>query len=131
MFSKDVDTYRRRHLAVAEFVDAWRVVPRLLVVGYIWLLVHVTTWYMDLRPYLLDGCDVSKLGKECLVQAPSTQHAALITAIVGVAAAIFGLYTSSSKKWDRFVPWNLGSLKPEPPPEKEDESSGEQVNKPV
>lgn len=120
MFSKDADTYRRRHLAVAEFIDAWRIVPRFLVIGYIWLLVHVTLWYMNLEPYILDGCDVAKLGKECLVQAPSTQHAALITAIVGVAAAIFGLYTSSGKKWNGFTSWKEGNL-----PKKEDTLSGE------
>lgn len=111
MFSKDIDTYRRRHLAVAEFVDAWRVVPRLLVLGYIWLLAYVVTWYMDKEPYLLEGCDVVALGKECLVQAPSTQHAVLITAVVGVAAAIFGLYSGTGRKWNGFIPWKEGTPK--------------------
>ena len=112
-FKGDTDTYRRRHLAIAEFVDAWRIIPRLMVVGYTWLLVKVTIWYMEKEPYLLEGCDVAALGKECLVQAPSTQHAALVTAVVGIAAAIFGLYTSSGKKWNGFTPWKKDAPKKE------------------
>lgn len=101
------DLYRKRHLAFAEFIDAWRIIPRVLVAAYCWLLITVTVWYMDMKPYMLEGCDVSILGKDCLVQAPATQHAALITAVVGVAAAIFGLYSNSGRKWSEgFNPWS-------------------------
>lgn len=120
-FKKDIDTYRRRHLAIAEFVDAWRIIPRLLVAGYIWLLVKIVMWYMDKEPYILEGCDVTTLGKECLVQAPSTQHAALVTAIVGIAAAIFGLYSGTGRKWNGFTSWKK-EVKNE---EKKEELSGE------
>jgi len=122
MLDKDgskVDLYRKRHLMVAEFIDAWRLIPRLLVAGYTWLLVKVVIWYMDKEPYLLEGCDVATLGKECLVQAPSTQHAALVTAVVGIAAAIFGLYSNSGRKWSEGVKtWN-GAKKPAPKPEQQ------------
>lgn len=111
LFKTDVDTVRRRHLAIAEAVDAWRLMPRLLVFAYAWLLVKVVTWYMHLEPHLPKEVlpRVAELTPEqiqvLLIQAPTTQHAALVTAVVGIAAAIFGLYSSSGKKWNGFTNW--------------------------
>jgi len=98
----NIDSLRRFYLSVAEATDAWRIVPRLLVTGYGVLLYKVVWWYAGLEPYILEGC-VSEVVKDCIVEAPSTQHAALVTAVVGVAAAFFGLYTSSGQKWDRYI----------------------------
>lgn len=108
---KDVDTYRRRHLAFAEAVDAWRLMPRALVVAYGYLLVKVISWYMSLEPHLPKEVlsRVAELSPEqiqmLLIAAPTTQHAVLVTAVVGIAAAIFGLYSNSGKKWNGFTPW--------------------------
>lgn len=104
----DVDVWRKGHLAIAEWIDAWRVVPRLLVGAYVWLVYHVTTWYMKLEPKMIKDC-ISDNTADCIYAAPSTQHAALITAVVGVSAAIFGLYTNSGKKWNGFTNWNKHS----------------------
>lgn len=103
----NIDSLRRFYLSVAEATDAWRIVPRLLVTGYGYLLYSVVTWYSELAPYMLEGC-VSETVTDCIIRAPSTQHAALVTAVVGVAAAFFGLYTNSGQKWDRYVfrKWN-------------------------
>ena len=103
----NIDSLRRFYLSIAEATDAWRVVPRLLVTGYGVLLYNVVTWYSELKPYMLEGC-TSDVVQDCLVAAPTTQHAALVTAVVGVAAAFFGLYTSSGQKWDRYIfrKWN-------------------------
>jgi hypothetical protein len=60
---------------------------------------------MKLEPYLIEGCTAEDMTK-CLAEAPSTQHAALVTAVVGVAAAVFGLYANSGKKWNGFSHWN-------------------------
>jgi hypothetical protein len=43
-----------------------------------------------------------------VIQAPSTQHAALVTAVVGIAAAVFGLYSNSGRKWNGFTNWGDG-----------------------
>ncbi len=43
---------------------------------------------------------------DCIVQAPTTQHTALVTAVVSIAAGVFALYTTTGKKWGDFIPWN-------------------------
>ena len=54
-----------------------RVIPRLMVLGYGFMLWRVTEWFMALPT-------------------PGTQQAALITTIYGAAAAIFGLYCNGT-----------------------------------
>ena len=98
----NIDVIRRFYLSIAEATDAWRIVPRVLVTGYGYLLYQVIRWYMELVPYMLDGC-VSETITDCIVESPTTQHAALVTAVVGVAAAFFGLYANSGQKWDRYM----------------------------
>ena len=100
---KDIDTYRKIFLFTGEWIDAWRLVPRLLVAGYAWMVYIVVKWYMNLQPYILENCD---LGDKCLVVAPTTQHAALVTAVVGIAAAVFGLYSGTGRKWNGLTLWN-------------------------
>jgi hypothetical protein len=53
---------------------------------------------------MMEGCKLEDM-TQCIVQAPTTQHAALVTAVVGIAAAVFGLYTSTGKKWNGFSFW--------------------------
>ena len=110
----DIDAWRKGHMAVAEWVDAWRLIPRVLVAGYAYLLYKVVKWYMNMTPYMLEGCDVDKLAENCLIMAPTTQHAALVTAVVGIAAAVFGLYAGSGRKWNGFTKWNNGNKPQEP-----------------
>ena len=100
-----IDQFRQGYLVAAELLDAFRIFPRVLVGGYTYLLYVVVTWYMGLVPYVLEGC-VSDVAKDCIIQAPLTQHAALVTAVIGIAAAIFGLYTSTGRKWNGFTAWN-------------------------
>ena len=111
----DIDRFRKFYLAFGEMLDAFRIFPRLLVAGYTYILYDTISWYMDLKPVLVEGCVVELLGQTCIALAPSTQHAALVTAVVGVAAAIFGLYANSGRKWNGFTPW--GKKKVETPEE--------------
>jgi hypothetical protein len=113
-----VDVYRRRHLMFAEMIDAWRLIPRAVTAGYIWLLTYVILWYMGLEPYMLDGCNVELLKQECMVRAPTTQHTSLITAVIGMGVGIFGFYAKSGRNWgEGVVPWNVPPKKPEKKPE--------------
>ncbi len=83
----DIDSFREMHMAVAEMMDAWRLAPRALVVGYGYLIYEVVNWYM-------------------LLPDPNTQQAALVTTVIGGAAAVFGLYTNGGKNWSEgFKPW--------------------------
>lgn len=56
-----------------EYFDKWRVFPRIFITVYIYLLYDVVQWFMALPE-------------------PNTQQAALVSTIVGVGAAWFGLY---------------------------------------
>ena len=111
MSIREIDTWRKGHLAVAEWVDAWRLIPRMLVGGYAFMMYKVVSWYMNLKPELIENCNVELLKEVCVVMAPSTQHAALVTAVVGIGAAVFGLYASSGKKWNGFTKWGNGEGK--------------------
>lgn len=64
----------------AEVVDAWRVVPRAILIAYGMMVWQVFEWYMALS-------------------VPSTQQAALVTTVAGTVAAIIGLYQHSGRKW--------------------------------
>lgn len=101
----NVDKLRKAVLATAEFVDAWRVAPRLLVIGWGYVLYKVIVWYMNLESYVVENCPVDVL-ESCIVHAPNTQHATLVTALVGASAAVFAFYTNSGRKWNGFTAWN-------------------------
>jgi len=110
---KDIDSWRKVHLAVAEFVDAWRIIPRAVVVVFSYGVYGVTTWYMNLKPYILEGCvkAAESVPTECIVQAPTTQHTALLTAMFALAAAVFAFYSNNGRKWNGFSHWNTNESK--------------------
>ena len=63
----------------AKTIDAWRIIPRLFLGIYMYLLYYATFWFMDLPE-------------------PSLEQSGLISILVGAGAAWFGLYTSSAAK---------------------------------
>lgn len=67
-------------LTVAEMIDAFRIVPRVVLVLYSMLVYIVVTWFMG-------------------IPTPLTQHAALVTTVVGMAAVVIGLYQKSGRTW--------------------------------
>ena len=115
----DIDRFRQMHLSLAEALDAWRIVPRALVGLYCYMLYKIVNWYMDLAPYVIEKC-VSSNALDCIAQAPTTQHAALVTAVVGISAAVFGLYSSTGKKWNGFTFWKKKEKKEQVLEEKAD-----------
>lgn len=105
----EVNKWRLIHLAAAEAIDAWRVVPRLMVTAYAYMLAYMIVWYKSLKPYIIPDC-IANLGpelsaniSECLVQAPTTQHTALITAVIGISAGVFGFYANTGRNWSQGV----------------------------
>lgn len=65
-------------LITPERLDAWRVVPRLLVTGYGVMVWRVAEWFMS-------------------VPDPTAQQSAFVATVVGAAAAWFGLYVNSGR----------------------------------
>ena len=60
-------------------LDAWRIIPRLLILFYMIVFYNSTQWFM-------------------LLEDPSNAQAGFISTIVGAGAAWFGLYVGSSSK---------------------------------
>ena len=108
-----VDEFRILILTFAELVDAWRIVPRTVVTAYGYMCWEVVKWYTSLEPKMIPGCDMifeqlrDNIDK-CITDAPSTQHTAFVTAIVGAAAAVFALYANTGRHWEsaKFVKWD-------------------------
>lgn len=104
----ELNKWRLMHLAAAEAVDAWRLVPRIMVAGYAYMLAYIVYWYMQLKPYVIEKC-LETLGSDaanaalCVVQEPSTQHTAFVTAVVGISAGVFGFYANSGRQWTQGV----------------------------
>jgi len=108
--AKDIDSWRKFHMAFAEWFDAWRLMPRMIVVGYSYVCWKAFIWYINLEPKVIEGCDIELLKEACITQEPSTQHMAFITALFGISAGIFAFYTTTGKKWNGFTPWNVENL---------------------
>lgn len=102
-----IDKRRLKWLTAAELFDAWRTVPRLLVLGYGYMCWAIVEWYMSLTPAILVDCNFELLGELCVVDAPTTQHAVLVSTVVGAAAVVFGLYTNGGRPWakTKFIKW--------------------------
>ncbi len=69
-------------MTVAEVLDAYRTMPRMLVAGYSYLVWDTVQWFQALP-------------------AATSQHTFLVSTVVGGAAAVFGLYVNSGASWDK------------------------------
>lgn len=98
----NIDKFRKTHLALAELIDSWRIIPRIILAGYGFLLYKASMWYMSLEPHVMDNCTAEHV-KDCIVNAPTTQHSVLLTALIGGAGAIFGFYSKSGREWTKGI----------------------------
>ena len=67
------DEERTWYNQTAGMLDKFRVIPRLIMIAYIYAFYSATTWFMSLAD-------------------PTNAQAAFISTIVGAGAAFFGLY---------------------------------------
>ncbi len=72
--------WKKTWLTLAEVIDAFRVVPRFILIGYTILVWSVVEWYMALPE-------------------PTTQQAALMTTVIGIIAPIAAFYQTTGRKW--------------------------------
>lgn len=66
-------------MSIYRHIDKLRLVPRLLVGGYAWLMVNISNWFMSLPD-------------------PTGSQSAFVSVMVGASAAVFGLYVNSGGK---------------------------------
>lgn len=71
---------RIEHLERAEIIDAYRVLPRLIMVGYAGLLGYTTFWFMGLAD-------------------PTTAQTAFIGTLWGACAVVTKWYFDTGRKW--------------------------------
>ena len=71
---------KEKILNFAEVIDSLRFVPRTILLAYGYLIWDIVNWFKD-------------------IDAPTMEHTALVTVIVGASAAIIGLYQNSGRKW--------------------------------
>lgn len=114
--------FRRISLTLAESVDAWRFFPRLIIAMYATLIVWVCTWYFAIPTYQVTHCDPASMKiitdagipiKDAIkytcnvvevTGGPSMAQTTFVSTIVGMAGLIFGMYTSTGRKWDDGLP---------------------------
>lgn len=110
--------FRDISLGIAESVDAWRIIPRTILVLYSTLVFQLYTWYRSIPTYVQEQCDAGVLrvlmdngltiedarGIACsvldVVGGPTAAQSAFVTTIVGLSTGIFGLYVATGRKWD-------------------------------
>lgn len=117
-----VQNVRQNILMLAEAFDAWRVIPRLLLFAYGYLVFNLYIWYKNVPTYVQEKCDgaiINSLmaqGKSMaeikqfactvvdVVGGPTTAQSTFVTTIIGLSTGIFGLYTTTGRKWDGWSP---------------------------
>lgn len=73
---------RNNWIRTLEYIRTWRLLPRLGIAVYLYLVFDTVTWYMTLT-------------------VPTAEQTAFISAIVGVGAAWFGLFLNNINKIPR------------------------------
>ena len=123
--------YREISLLIAESIDAWRVIPRVILVLYSTLVFKLYVWYKSIPTYIQESCDSSTLrvlleanmnlddAKQIactvvdIVGGPTAAQSAFVTTIIGLSTGIFGLYVATGRKWDKN---GADNSNPFPPP---------------
>jgi hypothetical protein len=72
---------KEKFLNAAEVVDAWRVIPRAIMIGYGWIIYNVTEWFL-------------------LLPDPTGTQMGFASTIWGAAGILTGWYFSTGRKWD-------------------------------
>jgi len=67
-------------LNFAELIDAFRVVPRTILIVYAYFVWYVVNWYLPIGN-------------------PTTGQTALVTTIAGSIPVVIGLYQNSGRRW--------------------------------
>jgi hypothetical protein len=130
---KDMDI-RHISLTIAESIDAWRVIPRAILVLYGTLVFNLYTWFRSIPTYVQEQCDSTILkvymdsglsldeakSIACqiidVVGGPTSAQSAFVTTIIGLSTGIFGLYVATGRKWERGLPKDNRPYPPISPP---------------
>ena len=65
-------------MTIAEKLDSWRIVPRMLILSYMIVFYQTCNWFMNLTD-------------------PNNAQAGFVSVVVGAGAAWFGIYVNGTK----------------------------------
>lgn len=117
--------FRKYSLALAESFDAWRIIPRAILIVYSALVLNLYLWFKSIPTFVQERCDAamikllldSNISLEeakllaCsvvdVVGGPTAAQSAFVTTITGLSAGIFGLYTATGRKWEDGLPKDI------------------------
>jgi hypothetical protein len=80
-YIRNVNKIRVWLAVIAETLDYFRVVPRLIIVGYGYLVWSAFVWFRE----------VDKL---------SMEHTIVISSLLGISGLVVGMYVNSGKNWN-------------------------------
>jgi hypothetical protein len=126
--------FRHISLIIAESIDAWRVIPRAILIIYGTLVFKLYIWFRSIPTYVQEQCDsdiITSLMNSGIsleeakviacqvidvVGGPTSAQSAFVTTIIGLSTGIFGLYVATGRKWERGLPNDNRPPQPIPPP---------------
>lgn len=117
--------FRRYSLALAESFDAWRIIPRAILMLYAGLVWNLYLWFKSIPTFIQERCDAATL--QLLIQnsmpieqarqlacsvvdvvgGPTAAQSTFVTTIIGLSTGIFGLYTATGRRWDSGLPADI------------------------
>lgn len=134
MSGVNVKSFRKYSLILAETFDAWRVVPRLVLILYALMVVDLYTWFKAIPTIQVMRCDAALVeilknsGMDIdkatelacktsdVVGGPTSSQSAFVTTIIGLSTGIFGLYASTGRRWENGLPSDLDNKNSPPRP---------------
>jgi hypothetical protein len=108
---------KRWAMSLAESIDALRLVPRLIIIGYGFLVGVLVIWFMGIDTAVQMNCDAGlikilldagqdlEVAKDLacsvanMVGGPTTAQTTFVTTIIGLATPLFAFYATTGKKW--------------------------------
>jgi hypothetical protein len=116
-------TLRRWSLVAAEQFDAWRVVPRIILIVYGWMVWKVSVWYMSIPSANQMQCQADVLRTlfeqsvpidqarsiACsivdTIGGPTSEQTMFVSIFTGLSSVVIGLYLNTGKtsKWQSGV----------------------------
>lgn len=148
MSGVSVKSFRKYSLILAETFDAWRVVPRLVLILYALMVVDLYTWFKSIPTIQVMRCDAALIeilrsggmdvdkatdlacNTSDVVGGPTSSQSAFVTTIIGLSTGIFGLYASTGRRWENGLPSDIDNKNNQRQPDRDDDPPPKPSNGP-
>lgn len=118
MKESKISRFRKYSLIFAESFDTWRIIPRIMLIMYSALVTNLYLWFKSIPTLIQEKCDPNIISMlleagrtveeakmfACsvvdVVGGPTAAQSAFVTTIIGLSTAIFGVYTTTGRRWE-------------------------------